>query len=801
MSNRSKQPAETGTQKKRSPESRKDISASSGLHRLPFEYPALLLALALTMLTILQFIENQKWLILICCLLSAVIAGIVLFGKNRDKSPRLFFLLYGAYLVWLGLGIFWAVSGRFFLREYSKQLLVLPLVLYIFFLLPRKEASIRKLLFLLSALGAFYAILSIDNATAGLSHGLLYLIPGFRGATTGYETGTRLFGIFANGNISAGVLGICIILSLYLLESAENRRQRVFAVAFAALQAGTFLLNFSLGATAFFLVSMVVYLVFAGKRRLCVFLRMLEIALPVLISVFLSFRYFEVSDSRRVLPLVTALLSAAVSVLLELSVFPRLSEMLERGKKRTAAVFASVLVIVCVYVAAGFLTRGDAVLAKGQSLRRSCYPAAGDYTLAINADGDVNVRIISQNELEVVMHRQTSVYSGAAADASFSVPEDSLVVYLTFTSPEGAVLHEAELIGAESASLHLGYPLLPGFVANRLQGLRANENAIQRGAFFRDGMKIFRDYPILGAGLGSFESLLFGYQDFYYETKYVHNHYIQVLLDSGIVGLILYLSLLLLTAAALWRGRKKDAPYRNLHPALCAAFVMLVLHSTMEVVMSASVYLPYACTVLALSSVCYAPEFDQRVAGKASAAVPGLTALVYAVLIILNLSADSKVSQSTHSVSRFFSALEYAAKVDVFEKNDWKVSYINTCAELDNSNYKRFADRYAEQLMDVPSNSLHQHLISYYLTYREYDRALQAAKQSVYFNTSDSETWNACFSLFSSAISQHPEDETAILDCVRELNAELQGCQERLMRPVVLNTDAKALVAAATSEG
>ncbi len=753
------------------------------------------------MLTLLQFMDNRKWLILICCLLSAVIAGIVLFGKDRDRSPRLFFLLYGAYLVWLGLGVFWAVSGRFFLREYSKQLLALPLVLYVFFLLPRKEASIRKLLFLLSATGAFYAILSIDNATAGLSHGLLYLIPGFRGATTGYETGTRLFGIFANGNISASVLGICINLSLYLLESAENRRQRVFAVVFAALQAGTFLLNFSLGATAFFLLSMIVYLVFAGKRRLCVFLRMLEIALPVLISVFLSFRFFEVSDSRKVLPLVTALLSAAVSVFLELALYPRLSGVLENGKKRTAAVFASVLVLVCVYAAAGLLTRGDAALAKGQSLRRSCYPAAGDYTLSMDADGDVNVRIVSQNELEVIMHRQTSLYSGAAADASFSVPEGALVVYMTFTSPEGAVLHEAELIGAESISLHLGYPLLPGFVANRLQGLRANENAIQRGAFFRDGMKIFRDYPILGAGLGSFETLLFGYQDFYYETKYVHNHYIQVLLDSGIIGLVLYLSLLLLTAAALWRGRKKDAPYRNLHPALCAAFVMLVLHSAMEVVMSASVYLPYACTVLALSSVCYAPELGRKAAGKAAAAVSGLTALVYAVLIILNLSADSKVRQSTHSVTRFFSALEYAAKVDVFEKNDWKVSYLNTCAELDNNNYKRFADRYAEQLMDVPSNSLHQHLISYYLTYQEYDQALRAAKQSVHFNTSDSETWNGCFSLFSSALSQHPEDEAAILDCVRELNTELQGCQERLMLPVVLDAGSKALVAAATFEG
>ncbi len=241
--------------------------------KLPFEYPALLLALALVMLTVLEFIENRKWLILVCCLPSAVIAGIALLGKAQRRKPRLFFLLYGFYLLWLALGVFWAVSGRFFLREYSKQLFTLPLMLYIFFLLPRREGSVRKLLFLLSAVGAFYAILSIDNATVGLSHALLYLIPGFREANTGYESGTRLFGLFANGNISAGTLAICIIFSLYLLESAENRRERVFAVVFASLQASTFLLNFSLGASGFFLLSVIVYLAFAGMASTAVLIR------------------------------------------------------------------------------------------------------------------------------------------------------------------------------------------------------------------------------------------------------------------------------------------------------------------------------------------------------------------------------------------------------------------------------------------------------------------------------------------------------------------------------------------------
>ena len=773
--------------------------AVSGRRGIPYEYPFLLLALALVMLTLLEFYQNQKWLILICCILSVPIAGIAFFRKKSKDKPRLFFLLHSVYLLWLGIGVLGAVSGRFFLKEFSKYLLALPLVLYICFFMPRKDTAVRKLLFLLSAIGAIYAVFSVDNATTGLSSGLLSLIPGFAGANTGFERGTRLTGIFSNGNISAGLLAICIFISLYLLESAKDRRQRVFAVVFSAFQSGTLLLNFSLGATGFFLVSVLVYLIFAGERRVGVFIRMLEIALPVLASVFLSFRFFEVSDSRKVIPLISAVLSAGIAVLLELAVYPSLSRTLEGQKKKATGIFIAVVLIAGAYLAAGLMLHGSAELPKGQSLRRSCYPSAGDYTLSVSADGNVNVRVISQNEQEVVMHTQTVLYSGSASEAEFTVPEDALVVYLTFSSPEGATLREAALQGTESISLHLDYPLLPDFAANRLQGLQANENAIQRGAFFRDGMKVFRDHPVLGAGLGSFETLLFGYQEFYYETKYVHNHYIQVLLDSGVVGFILYLSLLLLTAASLWRSRKKPL-FPALHPALCAAFAMIVLHSSMEVVMSTSVYLPYAFAVFSLSALSFVPETAPKAVEKASAAISGIVALVYAVLIVLNLSANAAVRKSTNNASRFFSALEYAAKIDAFEKNDWKISYLSTCADLEAATYKAQSDRYAKQLINVPSNSLHQHLIRYYLVFRNYDLALQAAKKSVGFNYSDSDNWNGVFSLFSSAISLYPEDETEILDCVREMKEELDRYQERLMQPINLDSVSKVMIAAAMND-
>ena len=758
----------------------------------PTEIPLLILGFALAYLTLLQFMENQKWLILTCCILSAVLTGFALFGQKKRKVPTVFCLLYGVHLLWLSLGLLWVCSGKLFLREFSKQLYVLPLIIFVLFLMPRKETAIRRLLFLMSAMGAVYAFFSIDIATVGLTRGLLYLIPTMENAHTGFEEGTRLFGIFGNANISAGLLAICIFLSLYLLESAENRRERIFAVVFAALQAQTFLLNFSLGATGIFLVCVLVYLIFAGQNRGSVLIRMLELALPVICSVFVSFRFFEVSGSP--LPLIAAILSAVVAVVLELTVYPRLGKTMKRRNQLSTVLIAAVLIVFFIYGAAGLLVRGSAKLEEEQSLRRSCYPAAGEYTLSVQAEGNVRVRIISQDDQQVVMHTQSTLYAGAADGAEFEVPEGARVVYITFSAPQGAVLTDAVLTGEETIPIRLDYPLLPGFIANRLQGLWANENAIQRAAFFRDGLKVFRDHPIFGTGLGGFETLLFGYQEFYYETKYVHNHYIQTMLDSGIIGLLIYLSMLAATAAALWRGRRKDAPYRNLHPALTASFVMIVLHSLMEVVMSITVYLPFALVIMSVAAICFGSPLKKAASRLVSSVLPCIIALVYAVLIILNLNANSAVKKSTDHLARFFSALEYASKVDAFEKNDWMVSYISNCAEYEMDAYRPKSEEYAEKLMNVPSNSLHQHLIIYYLVFEDFDNALLAARKSAEFNYSDSGNWNKNFSYFTAALATYPQEYPKILECVRILEQDLQEYQKKLMRPISLSEESQALI-------
>ncbi|MBD9068951.1 MAG: hypothetical protein EGP70_05040, partial [Butyricicoccus sp.] len=93
------------------------------------------------------------------------------------------------------------------------------------------------------------------------------------------------------------------------------------------------------------------------------------------------------------------------------------------------------------------------------------------------------------------------------------------------------LLSAADYTGAKDGSVKLGYKLLPAFVADRIQDLTANGNVVQRGVYRQDAIKLWKTSPVFGRGLGGFENGVVSVQDYYYETKYAHNHYVEALCD------------------------------------------------------------------------------------------------------------------------------------------------------------------------------------------------------------------------------------------------------------------------------
>ena len=249
------------------------------------------------------------------------------------------------------------------------------------------------------------------------------------------------------------------------------------------------------------------------------------------VAVYLT--VFDGSKAFSLVPLLVEIFCCAALWTLDRFVSPWVTAALSAHPKALLAVLSGLVVALAVYAVAAFNVTGGATLNPGETLERAVYLDAGTYTVSAVADGGAQVYVVCQNEKDLIMHTETILYTGAVQPASFTVPEGTQVVWFRFTVPEGGRVSAVSYSGTDSGSLKLGYKLLPGFIANRLQGLRANQNAVQRVEFWRDGVKLWQCHPIFGNGLGSVEMGLYSVASFFYESKYVHNHYVQCLADIG----------------------------------------------------------------------------------------------------------------------------------------------------------------------------------------------------------------------------------------------------------------------------
>lgn len=687
----------------------------------------------------------------------------------------------------------YAVSGKFALYEVLKIVAAFCLALLLLAFTGGEKPE-RKAAVMLEGCAAMAGLVSIDLiSTRWVSTPVLAVLGWFTPDYTGLgvlEEGVRITSIFMNPNVFAGCMGIGVLLSLGLAVSAERSGDRAAHLVCLSVSSLAFMLAFSMGACAAILPAFLILLALTGaERRTGLLLLMAETLAVTAAAAFpISLTSMTAWKGVRPVPLLCLVIGAAALCALDLLAGRRLAAKLAGHGKAVLCLCAALAAALAVFAAAACSLTTGITIGAGEALRRSAYPGPGTYTLSAQASRDLTVTIESQNRADTMMHTSTRLYEGPLSGAEFTVPEDSLVVWFQFRPQEET---ELELLTFEgpggSGSVPLGYRLLPGFIANRLQGLRANQNAIQRFVFFEDGLKLFLRSPIIGLGLGAFENGVRGVQTFRYDTRYAHNHYIQTMAETGIAGLILFLGLLALSALAVWRGRG-----RPLAPALGAALAFIAGHAMVEFTFSLYCYLPMAFGVFAAITLCCGdavplPPWAEKKSVQTGIAL-GICAMLVVFLALLgcNISARNMVAPGAG-----LEQLEQAAALDPFEGADYMLSYVVwvTGTDMDGET-RRKADGYAARLEKLSSNSVPIYLAEYYLSTGRAEQGLSMAEQYVRYVSADSSVWQQTFEL----LEQYERDTEAYRAGVVHIADLFDAWNQENMGRISLDEPARAFI-------
>ena len=729
-----------------------------------FAWVTVALCLAFAVLGVLHFGGiGTKWLTLLA---GVGVIALLFFGDERRLWNLPSLLLLG-YAAWSWLTVFWAMSGKFHLREGSKLLIAVFFFLLVAMHGRFDRAFARRVMGVIAGISALYAFLSVEAVSTGITKLLLERLPAIDTEKIVFN-GTRLYGIFGNSNIEASVFAVGVLLSVALVCGAEKKWQRILFTVTLSFSAFAFLLVFSMGAIACFIAAVAVYLIFAGKGRSAALLRMLGAAVPTLVCGFIAFALFNSERSALVLALLLA--NAGVSVLLELTVSARLSAVLEQHEKLAFGVLIAVVLGAGVYAVAAMNVTGPYTF--GPELYRSEQLSAGEHTIQVEADGAVTVRIYTQNAVQMMSSSSTELYNDVAEGTiTITVPEGVKTFFRLLAEPQVTV---RRVLIDGSMELPLRYKLLPGFAAYRVQSFGMNNSTMLREMFWGDAVKLWKLSPIVGSGVGAFETGVTRVQDYPYETRYVHQHYLQILLEDGVAGLALYVGALVTMLLALWKRRKQtpESQYYWLYPALCAEFVMNGLQMLWDVSMSMIVFLCMTYAVYGLIVGAWAEPFAEKAAAaeengrkkktQAKRLDPSLLArnigIGFTVVVVLtlcgNLYATSKANAPAGSTDEFMSNLSAAARLDLYECNDKKLSYVVASLNEGGEAYRAQADEYAAQLSKVQSNTIPRYLVGYYLQTGQYDKAIDEAILGATYSASNADTWNSCAALLNEALFQ-----------------------------------------------
>ncbi|MDF2923196.1 MAG: O-antigen ligase protein [Paenibacillaceae bacterium] len=147
------------------------------------------------------------------------------------------------------------------------------------------------------------------------------------------------------------------------------------------------------------------------------------------------------------------------------------------------------------------------------------------------------------------------------------------------------------IIGTLGVMLLLGTPvkaLLPEALETRLENINFQQHSVlERGTFYKDSLKVFKEHPVIGAGGGGWAVLYEKYQNNPYVSRQAHNFFLQYAIEVGSVGLIIFLGLLV---AVYWlfirksfAGGKEEV---NSHLIFYFVSISILIHSILDFEMS-----------------------------------------------------------------------------------------------------------------------------------------------------------------------------------------------------------------------
>lgn len=727
--------------------------------------------------------------------------------RGRLGIPVLGFL---AFLILCGAASLYTSFGAYAYGEYAKLLASGALGLLL--LARGREQNAGGLLFGFSAVCGVIGLLCIDAGCRGpLFRGFASFMEGlgdaaYQSLDQATYTGARFDGIYNDANLTGSLMALAVLVGLYLIRTGRKPWERFAACFLTGLSAVAFFTAMSRGAILCFGATLLAYLLIAGKEeRLGLFFTMAAMGISMVVFGVVSTSLLAGGSFWGTL----AALPSGVLLWL-LNEFPArkaASALAGHGKLLAGVLGGGIAAGIAAVILALTLTE-PFVFTESNFLYRGADVEGGEtYTFSGDWDKSSEITVLvygSTREQELTSVTET-YYNGPLEEASFTVPEDVGHVLMQFRGPAGLELRQVSL--SDGTEIPMAYTLLPDNIANRLQkNIFEDSSFLLRLQYDIDGWTLFKESPLAGHGLGATEGLLTSVQPFFYESLFLHNHLLQVMDETGLLGLAAFLAFILGTAVLLIRQlRKARTP---LVAMLLACLVMMNLHGLMEISFSVQMFQCAAFFLLLLPTVCYGTYTEgrkRRAAGIVVLVVSDLWLVISVALLGGSLLAQKEYREldaAGMTTGSFIETLERLDRMDAYNDQSYKVNLMGNALQAGGISNEGTAARCARELRETGEfDSCYYVAAYYYLPLGQLENFFDVLQEGLLQERSNSEAWNSAMNLCIQAFSQiDPAEADTFAEGVRGIGEAMDRANAYLLVPVALTEENAALLNCARTD-